>query len=213
MKAITCCLIVISIFLQCRGFIVSHTTSKNVRSTDILLAAKTDDNGDNMEKSDVVRVESSRQEASASSLDRAAILRQQVEKLQAEVQSLQRVQNETRKEKFVQKRVRTESWIDELLVNITIGDSTEILNTVEEVARVLVERRYSPEQIDLVFSRLIEEHNWNSPMLELLADAANKVDVIERENNPNKRWNQEVERRLRHKLFAMKYGLNPDLYD
>jgi hypothetical protein len=41
----------------------------------------------------------------------------------------------------------------------------------------------------------------------LLLDAACKVDCLEREDNPNKRWNHRVERDLRRKLFALGYGI------
>eukprot|EP00548_Thalassiothrix_antarctica_P020497 CAMPEP_0194195030 /NCGR_PEP_ID=MMETSP0154-20130528/75907_1 /TAXON_ID=1049557 /ORGANISM="Thalassiothrix antarctica, Strain L6-D1" /LENGTH=239 /DNA_ID=CAMNT_0038919515 /DNA_START=227 /DNA_END=943 /DNA_ORIENTATION=- len=146
-------------------------------------------------------------------LDKVALLQKKAEELRAEIQSLQRIQNETKVTRMVEKRNKTENWIDELLVNITIGEESskiEVLNTLQEVSRVLIERRYNQDKVNRVFDRLIEEHKWDSPMLELLADACNNVDVIEREDNPNKRWNQMVERKLRHKMFAMKHGLNPD---
>jgi hypothetical protein len=46
-----------------------------------------------------------------------------------------------------------------------------------------------------------------SPLLSLLLDAACKVDCLEREENPNKRWNHRVERDLRKKLFLLGYGI------
>jgi len=231
--------------LQCRGFLVStHSfTSLNLKRSlssslsigntistkDTMLAnSKSDDNDVTAETTKETSASSNiyngvsgindndDQPPSPPVLDKVALLQKKAEELRAEIQSLQRIQNETKVTRMVEKRNKTENWIDELLVNITIGEESskiEVLNTLQEVSRVLIERRYNQDKVNRVFDRLIEEHKWDSPMLELLADACNNVDVIEREDNPNKRWNQMVERKLRHKMFAMKHGLNPDLYD
>ena len=52
-----------------------------------------------------------------------------------------------------------------------------------------------------------------SPLLSLLLDAACKVDCLEREDNPNNRWNHRVERDLRRKLFALGYGIRVEDVD
>mmetsp|Transcript_15628 Transcript_15628/g.32983 ORF Transcript_15628/g.32983 Transcript_15628/m.32983 type:complete len:94 (+) Transcript_15628:3-284(+) len=69
------------------------------------------------------------------------------------------------------------------------------------------------DMVNQMFDRICEQSNRPqsidscSPLLSLLLDAACKVDCLERENNPNKRWNHRVERDLRRKLFALGYGI------
>ena len=43
--------------------------------------------------------------------------------------------------------------------------------------------------------------------MSLLVDASGKLDCVEREDNPNKRWNGKVERELRKRLFAADWGI------
>lgn len=70
--------------------------------------------------------------------------------------------------------------------------------------------------VNRVFDRICETSlrqqsiNNCSPLIELLLDAACKVDCMERSDNPNKRWNHRVERDLRKKLFALGWGINID---
>mmetsp|Transcript_13279 Transcript_13279/g.19530 ORF Transcript_13279/g.19530 Transcript_13279/m.19530 type:complete len:174 (-) Transcript_13279:1371-1892(-) len=122
-------------------------------------------------------------ETYSSSLDKVAFLNKQAQMLRAEANSLQRAVNETKAARLAKAERKLDTWIDDLFVNLTINDSTQIINTVEEVARVLVEGRYSPEQLDKVFQRLCQTDQVDSPMMELLADATNEVDVLQRDDH------------------------------
>ena len=53
----------------------------------------------------------------------------------------------------------------------------------------------------------MEDH---SPLIALLLDATCQVDSMEKEDNPNKRWNHRVERDLGKKLFKMGWGIDID---
>jgi hypothetical protein len=46
--------------------------------------------------------------------------------------------------------------------------------------------------------------------METFVDAVGKLDCMEWEKNPNKRWSGVAERNLRKKLFAMDWGLRLD---
>ena len=94
----------------------------------------------------------------------------------------------------------------------TTQTETELLKDVDQVLERLRDDRYSAEQINKIFRRLCEirpqESRSNiSPMMELLVDAACKLDCQERDENPNKRWNHGVERWLRKKLFARDWNI------
>ena len=89
---------------------------------------------------------------------------------------------------------------------------TELLKDVDQVLERLRDDRYSAEQINKIFRRLCEirpqeSRSIISPMMELLVDAACKLDCQERDENPNKRWNHRVERLLRKKLFARDWNI------
>lgn len=102
-----------------------------------------------------------------------------------------------------------DKWIDKLLIKYDDG-TTQLLNTVEETVQILVEERFSQEQINKIFNRMCElrhESRSNiSPILELLVDSTGRLDCMERCDNPNKRWNHRVERTLRKKLFMLDWG-------
>merc|ERR1712216_502074 len=122
-------------------------------------------------------------------------------------------------------RAKVDSLIDALLFHGSnterFGDDSEseakskqqLINTEEQVANLLISKRRSYEMVNQMFDRICEQSNRPqsidscSPLLSLLLDASCKVDVIERKDNPNKRWNQRVERDLRRKLFALGYGI------
>ena len=88
-----------------------------------------------------------------------------------------------------------------------------MLNTVEEATRILKEGRFSQEQVNKMFDRICESgpqqsRSRCSPLMALLVDAAGKLDEVERDENPNKRWSGRVERHLRKRLFAMDFGMD-----
>ena len=83
------------------------------------------------------------------------------------------------------------------------------------MAELIKDKRFAAEHINKIFDRICETSGKQSidncsPLSSLLLDAACKVDCLEREENPNKRWNHRVERDLRKKLFAMGWGINLD---
>ena len=105
-------------------------------------------------------------------------------------------------------------WLDHLLfVNMTVDENTQMLNTVEQVARLLQDERFSQEQVDKMFERICEtgpssqSRSNCSPLMSLLVDAAGQLDCVDREDNANKRWSGRVERRLRKKLFALDWNI------
>merc|ERR1712071_387772 len=89
----------------------------------------------------------------------------------------------------------------------------ELLQTEEQVAQLLISKRLDYDMLNLMFDRIVHLSNRPqsidscSPLLSLLLDAVDKVDCLEREENPNKRWNWTVEKDLRRKLFALGYGI------
>lgn len=143
----------------------------------------------------------------------AIALQRQADALRIEAQSIQKAIEETKAARAQKEIEDVERWIQQLLVNRQVDDSTQILNTEEEVAEILKDRRFSAEQVQKIFDRICETSSKQSidkcsPLISLLLDAACKVDCLERDENPNKRWNHRVERDLRKKLFAMGWGID-----
>ena len=147
-------------------------------------------------------------------LTQAKELREQASMLQEQI--------EIEKEARIQKQqAKVDGLIDSLLFhgiksNGQDNDETsqvELLQTEEEVAQLLISKRLDYDTVNQMFDRIVELSNRPqsidscSPLLSLLLDAACKVDCIEREDNPNRRWSGRVERDLRKKLFALGYGI------
>ena len=116
---------------------------------------------------------------------------------------------------MAKQRRKVDSLIDSLLFHRDDMESkAQLMQTEEELAGLLISRRLNYEMVNQMFDRIVEQSNKPqsidscSPLLSLLLDAACKVDCMEREDNPNKRWNHRVERDLRQKLFLMGYGIN-----
>lgn len=139
-------------------------------------------------------------------------LRAQAEKLRREAASLQSALQESREAKIQKELNKVDGWIDNLLIEVTLGDGTELLKTVDQVYDVLVKERYSARHVLKIFERLCdmreqESRSNCSPLMELLVDATGMIDCLNREDNPNKRWNHKVERVLRKKLFARDWNI------
>mmetsp|Transcript_25011 Transcript_25011/g.38558 ORF Transcript_25011/g.38558 Transcript_25011/m.38558 type:complete len:253 (+) Transcript_25011:143-901(+) len=150
----------------------------------------------------------------------AITLQRQAEALRSEALMMEKMLNDTKAEKIRKETEKIEHWIEQLLLVDTAagaGSSSssevQILNTKERAAQIMQEERFSAEQINKIFyyicntssKQSIDNH---SPLIELLLEAACKVDCLEREKNPNKRWNHRVERDLRKKLFAMGWNIH-----
>ena len=144
------------------------------------------------------------------------VLKQQADTLRAEANALRIQLDESKKEAERLRLARVDNLIESILVNFTIDDDNQLLNTEEQVAKLMQDERLSVENINNMFDRIVEQSQRRqsidncSPLISLLLDAACQVDCMEREENPNKRWNHRVERDLRKKLFALGWGIDLD---
>lgn len=151
----------------------------------------------------------------------AMVLLTQAKELREQASMLQE-QLQIEKEARIQiQQAKVDGLIDSLLFlgiksNGQDNDETskvELLQTEEQVAQLLISKRLDYDTVNQMFDRIVELSNRPqsidscSPLLSLLLDAACKVDCIEREDNPNRRWSGRVERDLRKKLFALGYGI------
>ncbi|KAG7344403.1 hypothetical protein IV203_022411 [Nitzschia inconspicua] len=171
-----------------------------------------DFNGGNIEQYPVTSNTSSQAMAMSEEL---LSMQAQAAKLREEAKSLQLALQQEKKDKIQREREKVDRWIEELLIESKVNENTELLKTVDQVLERLMEDRYSAEQVNRIFKRLCEirtqESRSNcSPLMSLLVDASCKLDCIERENNPNKRWNHKVERLLQKKLFARDWNIELD---
>lgn len=166
-------------------------------------------------------------DAKTSATDEALTLLNEASALRAQASALQQQLDCEKEERIRKQRDKVDSLIDALLfhgMNVSPRGPAEdkglqkknkqqLLHTEEQVATLLVSKRMSYDMVNQMFDRLVELSNRPqsidscSPLLSLLLDAACKVDCMEREDNPNKRWNHRVERDLRRKLFALGYGI------
>ncbi|CAB9530158.1 expressed unknown protein [Seminavis robusta] len=147
----------------------------------------------------------------------ALALQQQAAKLRAEIAVIQadlQAKQEAKRQKEI---ADIDRWIQECLyVPVAGGDDglpVELLNSVDTAAQVLRDHRFSHEQVSKMFDRICDtspaqSRSNCSPLLALLVDAAGKLDCVERQDNPNKRWDGRVERDLRKRLFAMDWGFD-----
>ena len=116
--------------------------------------------------------------------------------------------------KLARETQKIDTWIEELLVSTKIDNTTELLNTIDQVVVRLQNDRYSQEQINKIFKRICQTSGGKqsrsnlSPIMELLVDAVGKMDEVDRDKQPNKRWSGKVERKLRKKLFALDWNIN-----
>lgn len=162
----------------------------------------------------------------------ALLFLQQAKALRDEASALQKQLQEEKEERIRKQTAKVDSLIDMLLFHGTTNyyneepsstskaiqsteerSKTQLMNTEEQVAELLISKHLNYDQVNQMFDRICELANRPqsidscSPLLSLLLDAACKVDCLEREDNPNKRWNHRVERNLRQKLFALGYGI------
>lgn len=140
-------------------------------------------------------------------------LRAHAAKLRREAESLETALEESKEAKLQKETAKVDAWIEDLLIEASLGDGTELLKTVDQVYETLAEKRYSARHVLKIFERLCylreqESRSNCSPLMELLVDATGKLDCLEREDNPNKRWNHRVERVLRRKLFARDWNID-----
>ncbi|KAL7555166.1 hypothetical protein ACHAWF_018779 [Thalassiosira exigua] len=170
--------------------------------------------------------------APASAVDDALVLLEEAQALRAQASALQSQLDREKEERIRRQREKVDSLIDSLLFH-GVNDAPrtpgpgasgedglarqrsrqQLMQTEEQVASLLISKRMSYDLVNQMFDRICEQSGRPqsidscSPLLSLLLDAACKVDCLEREDNPNKRWNHRVERDLRRKLFALGYGI------
>ncbi|KAL7457299.1 hypothetical protein ACHAWC_008835 [Mediolabrus comicus] len=176
----------------------SSSSGRSGGSASSLLSASSS-NGDIVTTSDALAL-----------LSEAKALRQQASMIQEQL-------NQEKEERIRKQQEKVDKLIDSLLFHSMNTDSEEskqqLLHTEEQVADLLISKRMSYEMVNQMFDRIVELANRPqsidscSPLLSLLLDAACQVDCLERDDNPNKRWNHRVERDLRRKLFALGYGI------
>jgi hypothetical protein len=150
----------------------------------------------------------------------ALALQQQAAALRAEVELIQANLLASKEAKRQKELADIDRWIEECLYVIVPSAAkdndasiVELLNSVEKAAQVLKDNRYSHEQVSKMFQRICDtspaqSRSSCSPLLALLVDAAGRLDCVDRDENPNKRWDGRVERDLRQRLFAMDWGIN-----
>ena len=144
-------------------------------------------------------------------------LQQQAEQLRQEATKMTLQIQQEKQAKLVKEQTKIDTWIDELLINTRVDDSTELLNTIDQVVTKLTEDRYSQEQINKIFKRICDtseeigrkqSRSNLSPIMELFVDSVGKMDEIDRQDQVNKRWRTgKVERALRKKLFALDWNI------
>ncbi|KAG7370716.1 hypothetical protein IV203_019286 [Nitzschia inconspicua] len=169
-------------------------------------------NGGNIEQNMVTSITSSQ---AVTLTEELLSMQAQAAKLREEAKSLQLALQQEKRDKIQRETEKVDRWIEELLIESKVNENTELLKTVDQVLERLMEDRYSAEQVNRIFKRLCEirtqESRSNcSPLMSLLVDASCKLDCMERENNPNKRWNHKVERLLQKKLFARDWNIELD---
>jgi hypothetical protein len=142
----------------------------------------------------------------------ALTLQEQARKLRVEADAMRSQLERAKAEKLAKRKAKVDSWIEQLLIEVQVDDSTQLLKTEEQVLLRLQEGRFSQEQINAIFNRICEAGPQSrsncSPLMELLVDSVGKMDEVERQDNPNKRWSGKVERVLRRRLFAMDWNMD-----
>ena len=158
----------------------------------------------------------------------ALALQQQAAALRVEIQMMQANILASQQAKRQKELADIDRWIEECLyvtvpvpaTNTTNSNNSQdqaadvqLLHSVDRAAQVLRDKRYSHEQVSKMFQRICDtspaqSRSNCSPLLALLVDAAGKLDCVERDENPNKRWDGRVERDLRQRLFAMDWGID-----
>ncbi|KAL3929668.1 MAG: hypothetical protein SGBAC_012112 [Bacillariaceae sp.] len=148
----------------------------------------------------------------SSAMSQAMILKQQAQQLRDEAAAQAKALQDERDHQIALQESKIDSWIENLLIQYQVDDDTQLLHSVDQVLCRLRDERYSQEQVNKIFKRICEtgppqSRSRCSPIMELFVDAVGKLDEVERDENPNKRWSGKAERELRKKLFAMDWGI------
>ena len=146
-------------------------------------------------------------------LDEAFSLQQQAQVLREEALAMRETLEESKNDQIVKENTKVDKWIDELFIQCQVDENTQIINNVDQIFKRLMDDRYSQEQVNRIFNRICEtgppqSRSNCSPLMESFVEAVGKLDAVDREKNPNKRWSGKVERKLRKRLFAMDWGMD-----
>mmetsp|Transcript_49009 Transcript_49009/g.147616 ORF Transcript_49009/g.147616 Transcript_49009/m.147616 type:complete len:213 (-) Transcript_49009:32-670(-) len=200
-------LVLLTLFMSCRGFRSSFGHRQRTRRHVLLYRAEGDRSG---------AVDCRNLTVAENPVTAIETYSVQAQKLRDEIKAMEVALERSKQQKLQREQSKVEQWSERLLVNQTFGEgegSTQILNSVEQVAQILKDKRYSPEQVDRIFRKLtrgiprerIEQSLVNTPLLALLVEACGELDMLEKEDNTNRRWNGRMERDLRRRLFAMEW--------
>ena len=188
-------------------------------TSDQSLCNNNNSNSNSNNTSSVTHEQQQQQQSALTLQQQAAALRAQADAMRQEIQDSQT-------QKLLREQQAVDQWIQQLLFSpassaaassttttTTTTTTTEMLNTVDQVVRQLQEGRFSHEQIRKIFRRICEtetapqSRSRCSELMRLLLDATCRMDSLEREKNPNKRWSGWVERDLQKRLFAKDWGI------
>lgn len=207
-------------FTRCNHLVQRHVNTGLV--TFHMNDDNNNNNGDENSRNGFIPTQTS---GTSSTLSEAQSLQEQLRTLRNEIQQDIETLEQNKQVQEQRKRDKVDQWIEQLFVAVRIrshnskstaaanddDDDTQILlNSVETVAQKLIKERYSSDQVYDIFQRLTQEDPFSrvhSPLVELLVDACNRVDCLEEQDNPNKRWKGRVEMKLRRRMFAMERGI------
>lgn len=198
-----------------------HSATFSLRSstkTACIVRRMTDGNKEPGDDNDLKQKEDT---SSASNLSVAAAQDdlQQAAALRAEANAMRTQLDQQAADRKAAKIARIDAWIDDLLFasSSSKDNSVELLYTAEQVTQRLVERRMSEEHVLAIFRRLSQLYTPEKvsrsqchPLVELLVQAAGRMDGIDRDQQINKRWSGKVERKLQHRLFARDWNIDLD---
>ncbi len=199
----------------------SHGKSNvHALKTSSSLFAGSDDNGN---ENDNVNDKKRRSEMVVSQCNSAAdalVLLNEAKALRAEATLLAESLERQKQEELQKQREKLDRLIDALLFHGLNGgegagdnNNVQLMQTEEQVAQLFISKRLDYATVSQMFDRIVEVSNRPqstdncSPLLSLLLDAADAVDCLEKDENPNKRWNKRAQMDLRRKLFALGYGI------
>lgn len=191
------CFVFSCFLLHCSGYLLSALGAPNKQRTNHLMASR--DNGE--------------MAGNMTTLDEAFSLQQQAQVLREEALAMRETLEESKNDQIVKENTKVDKWIDELFIQCQVDENTQIINNVDQIFKRLMDDRYSQEQVNRIFNRICEtgppqSRSNCSPLMESFVEAVGKLDAVDREKNPNKRWSGKVERKLRKRLFAMDWGMD-----
>ena len=84
------------------------------------------------------------------------MLKKQADALREEVFAIEQALEENKMEALRKQQEKTDAWIEELLVQTNVTEDTQLLKSEGEVAQLMQDRRFSADNINLIFDRIVE---------------------------------------------------------